>query len=98
MERLTFEGNFCDIAQCRELPCRVGADMIDQIFPDCPRLMKNVRPAIVYVCKGTVYNMALGAGLRTYHRCRDAGGGACVDRGVRADGAAGSAESAKAEQ
>ena len=22
MERLTFEGNFCDIAQCRELPCR----------------------------------------------------------------------------
>ena len=21
MERLTFEGNFCDIAQCRELPC-----------------------------------------------------------------------------
>ena len=21
MERLTFEGSFCDIAQCRELPC-----------------------------------------------------------------------------
>lgn len=21
MERLTFEGNFCDIAQCREMPC-----------------------------------------------------------------------------
>lgn len=21
MERLTFEGNFCDIAQCRERPC-----------------------------------------------------------------------------
>ena len=21
MERLTFEGNFCDLAQCRELPC-----------------------------------------------------------------------------
>ena len=21
MEKLTFEGNFCDIAQCRELPC-----------------------------------------------------------------------------
>lgn len=21
MERLTFEGNYCDIAQCRELPC-----------------------------------------------------------------------------
>lgn len=21
MKRLTFEGNFCDIAQCRELPC-----------------------------------------------------------------------------
>ena len=24
MERLTFEGNFCDIAQCRELPCPHG--------------------------------------------------------------------------
>ena len=22
MERLTFEGNFCDIAQCREMPCK----------------------------------------------------------------------------
>ena len=22
MERLTFEGNFCDIAQCHELPCK----------------------------------------------------------------------------
>lgn len=22
MERITFEGNFCDIAQCRELPCK----------------------------------------------------------------------------
>ena len=22
MERLTFEGNFCDIAQCNELPCK----------------------------------------------------------------------------
>ena len=21
MERLTFDGNFCDIAQCRDLPC-----------------------------------------------------------------------------
>ena len=21
MERLTFEGNFCDIAQCKEIPC-----------------------------------------------------------------------------
>lgn len=21
MDRLTFEGNFCDIAQCREIPC-----------------------------------------------------------------------------
>lgn len=21
MDRLTFEGNFCDIAMCRELPC-----------------------------------------------------------------------------
>ena len=124
MERLTFEGNFCDIAQCRELPCKydgnctqkevwerlkayedarlspqacaeareieealssydysisrmvelmkadvegrvvvlpckVGANMIDQISKDCPRLMKNVRPAIVYVRKGVIYNMAL---------------------------------------
>ncbi len=24
MERLTFDGNFCDIAQCRELPCKYG--------------------------------------------------------------------------
>lgn len=22
MERLTFDGNYCDIAQCRELPCK----------------------------------------------------------------------------
>lgn len=22
MERLTFDGNFCDISQCRELPCK----------------------------------------------------------------------------
>lgn len=22
MKRLTFEGNFCDIAKCRELPCK----------------------------------------------------------------------------
>ena len=22
MERLTFDGNFCDISQCREMPCR----------------------------------------------------------------------------
>ena len=125
MERLTFEGDFCDIAKCayracphdlnctqkqvwerlkqfedvfktpekaawakqtiemafsddtseverlRELykadkdgrvvvlPCKVGANMIDQISKDCPRLMKNVRPAIVYVRKGVIYNMAL---------------------------------------
>ncbi len=26
MERLTFEGNFCDIAQCRELPCKHGGN------------------------------------------------------------------------
>lgn len=26
MERLTFEGNFCDIAQCRELPCKNGGN------------------------------------------------------------------------
>lgn len=24
MERLTFNGNFCDISQCRELPCPHG--------------------------------------------------------------------------
>lgn len=24
MDRLTFDGNFCDIAQCCELPCRHG--------------------------------------------------------------------------
>ena len=124
MERLTFEGNFCDIAQCRELPCKyggncsqkqvwerlreyedaglspqacrqcreiedglsatdysisrmvelmnadkdgrvvvlpckVGANMIDQISKEHPRLMKNVRPAIVYVCKGVIYHMPL---------------------------------------
>lgn len=26
MERLTFEGNYCDIAQCRELPCPYGGN------------------------------------------------------------------------
>ena len=26
MERLTFEGDFCDIAQCSELPCKHGGD------------------------------------------------------------------------
>lgn len=26
MERLTFDGNFCDIAQCQELPCQNGGD------------------------------------------------------------------------
>ena len=26
MERLTFEGNFCDISQCRELPCKYGGN------------------------------------------------------------------------
>lgn len=26
MERLTFEGNLCDIAQCSELPCKHGGD------------------------------------------------------------------------
>lgn len=25
MDRLTFDGNFCDIAQCRELPCQHGS-------------------------------------------------------------------------
>lgn len=26
MDRLTFDGNFCDIAQCRELPCQHGGN------------------------------------------------------------------------
>lgn len=26
MERLTFEGDFCDIAQCKEIPCRYGGN------------------------------------------------------------------------
>lgn len=26
MERITFNGNFCDIAQCRELPCQHGGN------------------------------------------------------------------------
>lgn len=26
MERITFDGNFCDIAQCRELPCQHGGN------------------------------------------------------------------------
>lgn len=26
MERLTFDGNFCDISQCRELPCTHGGN------------------------------------------------------------------------
>lgn len=26
MKRLTFDGNFCDIAQCRELPCPHGGN------------------------------------------------------------------------
>lgn len=25
MERMTFDGNFCEIAQCRELPCPHGS-------------------------------------------------------------------------
>lgn len=41
------------------MSCKVGAYMIDQIFQERPRLMKNVRPSIVYVSKGAIYNMAL---------------------------------------
>lgn len=26
MKRLTFEGNFCDIAQCTEIPCQYGGN------------------------------------------------------------------------
>lgn len=31
MERLTFEGNFCDIAQCRELPCKHGGNCTQRL-------------------------------------------------------------------
>ena len=31
MERLTFEGNFCDIAQCRELPCKYGGNCTQRL-------------------------------------------------------------------
>ena len=30
MERLTFDGNFCDIAMCRELPCQHGNNCIQK--------------------------------------------------------------------
>ena len=30
MERLTFDGNFCDISQCRELPCQHGGSCTQQ--------------------------------------------------------------------
>lgn len=30
MERLTFEGNFCDIAQCRELPCKYDGNCMQK--------------------------------------------------------------------
>ena len=30
MERLTFEGNFCDIAQCRELPCKYDGNCVQK--------------------------------------------------------------------
>lgn len=31
MERLTFEGNFCDIAQCRDLPCKYGGNCTQRL-------------------------------------------------------------------
>lgn len=31
MERLTFEGNFCDIAQCRELPCKYDGNCTQRL-------------------------------------------------------------------
>ena len=41
------------------MPVTPGVDMIDQIFPDSPRVMKNVRPAISYISRGTIYSMSL---------------------------------------
>jgi hypothetical protein len=31
MERLTFEGNYCDIAQCRDLPCKYGGNCTQRL-------------------------------------------------------------------
>lgn len=31
MERLTFEGNFCDIAHCRDLPCKYGGNCTQRL-------------------------------------------------------------------
>lgn len=31
MKRLTFEGNFCDIAQCRELPCKYDGNCTQRL-------------------------------------------------------------------
>ena len=64
-EQLTLLNHIRELAEADKdgrvvvLPCKVGAYMIDQIFPERPRLMKNVRPSIVYVSKGAIYNMAL---------------------------------------
>ena len=31
MERITFEGNYCDIAQCRELPCKYDGNCSQKV-------------------------------------------------------------------
>ena len=41
------------------LPCKVGANMIDSIFLEHPRLMKNVRPAVEYECCGIIFYMSM---------------------------------------
>lgn len=43
MERLTFEGNFCDIAQCRDLACQQSGNwpqMLHDGFHECMRVLK----------------------------------------------------------
>ena len=44
MERLTFEGNFCDIAQCRELPCKYDGNCtqkeVCELYPESVEALK----------------------------------------------------------
>lgn len=47
MERLTFDGNFCDIAQCRELPCKVGDTLWVTSNPWTGKLLKKPLDACV---------------------------------------------------
>ena len=41
MERLTFEGNFCDIAQCRELPCKHGGNCTQRQVWERPKAYED---------------------------------------------------------